>query len=576
MTEEVFLYPQEENDADNHNDTIAQRKQLPWYQRLPRIRFSHVLFYSLLYILIIWDTVAVAHCALSVATDGPSVSILFGFEFAILLVTALSSLSMYHMHVVDGVMGFLTHVAEGEHHYHAVGTLAEPSAAEVQRGEDGVMESSQEDAGENVNDNEDTTTTTTTSAETNPRSKAMAKRLVERLATPWKNRRATLSFAIELQAQAAKFLFYVVFFAIVFTYYGMPINIFREVYVSFQQLRRRLIAFNNYRRLTYNMEQRFESIENEEELNRLGHTCIICRDQMDLSGGCKKLPICGHAFHTHCLREWLVQQQSCPTCRADIAANEARRKRQVEREAAEVAAAELEQVDEVEAEIAQATVVAEDTNETGISDESKQADCMPKSSLQPNSEDQLTELKDKSSPARLPPESEILAPGWIEEWDPVSNKTYYWNKETNETSWSKPTSTAPNDVRSQFNTLLRQHNTQRDAQILERDTLQQQQDMVAARTASHTNNTPCLYRVKNPLGARVFARHVASPKRIIPRGKIIVCTSVHYWPEMRASMFLMPDGFVNSEDVEKFLVLDLPSVDLNASEKGAGIHVGGN
>jgi hypothetical protein len=26
------------------------------------------------------------------------------------------------------------------------------------------------------------------------------------------------------------------------------------------------------------------------------HTCIIGRDQMDLSGACKKLPICGHAY----------------------------------------------------------------------------------------------------------------------------------------------------------------------------------------------------------------------------------------------------------------------------------------
>ena len=34
--------------------------------------------------------------------------------------------------------------------------------------------------------------------------------------------------------------------------------------------------------------------------------------------------MCGHAFHKHCLREWLVQQHSCPTCRSDIRANEAR------------------------------------------------------------------------------------------------------------------------------------------------------------------------------------------------------------------------------------------------------------
>jgi hypothetical protein len=50
------------------------------------------------------------------------------------------------------------------------------------------------------------------------------------------------------------------------------------------------------------MDKRFESIEDEEELDQLGHTCIICRDQIDLLGGCKKLPGCGHAFHTHCLK----------------------------------------------------------------------------------------------------------------------------------------------------------------------------------------------------------------------------------------------------------------------------------
>ena len=62
------------------------------------------------------------------------------------------------------------------------------------------------------------------------------------------------------------------------------------------------LAFNTYRRLTHNMDKRFESIEDEEELDQLGHTCIICRDQIDLLGGCKKLPGCDHACHTHCLK----------------------------------------------------------------------------------------------------------------------------------------------------------------------------------------------------------------------------------------------------------------------------------
>ena len=41
---------------------------------------------------------------------------------------------------------------------------------------------------------------------------------MEHLTNPWRDYHATLSFMIELQAQAAKFLFYVVLLAIVSTY----------------------------------------------------------------------------------------------------------------------------------------------------------------------------------------------------------------------------------------------------------------------------------------------------------------------------------------------------------------------
>ena len=36
--------------------------------------------------------------------------------------------------------------------------------------------------------------------------------------------------------------------------------------------------------------------------------------------------VCLFSFHKSCLREWLVQQQTCPTCRGDIAAMEARQR----------------------------------------------------------------------------------------------------------------------------------------------------------------------------------------------------------------------------------------------------------
>jgi hypothetical protein len=75
------------------------------------------------------------------------------------------------------------------------------------------------------------------------------------------------------------------------------------------------------------------------------------------------------------LREWLVQQQTC-SARADIAANEARRKKQLEREAA-VAAAETEVVTtEIDGPCANIVVeakeVVEVSNEPGESEKPKE------------------------------------------------------------------------------------------------------------------------------------------------------------------------------------------------------------
>merc|ERR1711862_766113 len=78
----------------------------------------------------------------------------------------------------------------------------------------------------------------------------------------------------------------------------------------------RLQAFIKYRSLMSSMNT-FPSFETEEELEEAGKICIICRDEMTVYDS-KLLPGCRHAFHKSCLREWLVQQQSCPTCRADI------------------------------------------------------------------------------------------------------------------------------------------------------------------------------------------------------------------------------------------------------------------
>jgi E3 ubiquitin-protein ligase synoviolin len=128
----------------------------------------------------------------------------------------------------------------------------------------------------------------------------------------WKDRKATLIFALEVQAQLLKFILYLSFFAIIMTNHGLPINLFREVYSSFHALKARWTAFSKYRKLVRSMSRFPAPPENHEDM-----TCIICRDAMTVNDS-KQLPGCGHVFHSCCLREWLVQQQTCPTCRGDI------------------------------------------------------------------------------------------------------------------------------------------------------------------------------------------------------------------------------------------------------------------
>ncbi|CAM9583433.1 unnamed protein product, partial [Heterosigma akashiwo] len=122
-------------------------------------------------------------------------------------------------------------------------------------------------------------------------------------------------FLLEFSTEVVRFGFYLVFFALVFTYYGVPLHLVRDLWGCYSKLRKRLEAYRKYRALTANMNERFPDAT-PEQLEECENTCIICRDHMDAG---KSLP-CGHIFHFQCLRMWLQHQQSCPTCRADIPA----------------------------------------------------------------------------------------------------------------------------------------------------------------------------------------------------------------------------------------------------------------
>lgn len=128
---------------------------------------------------------------------------------------------------------------------------------------------------------------------------------------------------------------YLLFFLLIVAFYGLPLNIIRDVYLTGRSFVTRLRALVRYRAATRNMDERYPDASEEEMSAMTDQTCIICREEMfargvsGIQGGDsgpdpaqqnsdspnttpKKLP-CGHIFHFYCLRSWLERQQSCPT-----------------------------------------------------------------------------------------------------------------------------------------------------------------------------------------------------------------------------------------------------------------------
>uniref|UniRef100_A0A1A8N3F6 E3 ubiquitin-protein ligase AMFR n=1 Tax=Nothobranchius pienaari TaxID=704102 RepID=A0A1A8N3F6_9TELE len=92
--------------------------------------------------------------------------------------------------------------------------------------------------------------------------------------------------------------------------------IFMQLRYLFYEVQRRIRRHKNYLRVINNMEARFAAAT-PDELAANNDDCAICWDAMLTA---RKLP-CGHLFHNSCLRSWLEQDTSCPTCRTSLNIN---------------------------------------------------------------------------------------------------------------------------------------------------------------------------------------------------------------------------------------------------------------
>lgn len=143
---------------------------------------------------------------------------------------------------------------------------------------------------------------------------------------PWENK-SVYTFYVELACDFLKLATYLCFFSLILTFYGLPLNILRDVYITTRSFINKVRDLSRYRQATRNMDQRYPNATVEEMERLSDKTCIICREEMEARTEAqiqardsrqgpnetpKKLP-CGHIFHFHCLRSWLERQQSCPT-----------------------------------------------------------------------------------------------------------------------------------------------------------------------------------------------------------------------------------------------------------------------
>ncbi|KZT68293.1 hypothetical protein DAEQUDRAFT_338359 [Daedalea quercina L-15889] len=147
-------------------------------------------------------------------------------------------------------------------------------------------------------------------------------------------------FYIELFTDFLKLITYLTFFMLIMTFYGLPLNIIRDVYLTARSFITRVRALVRYHNATRDMDRRYPDATEAELSEMSDRTCIICREEMYTRNAqppageenaegqaptyadgpnmtAKKLP-CGHIFHFQCLRSWLERQQSCPTCRRTV------------------------------------------------------------------------------------------------------------------------------------------------------------------------------------------------------------------------------------------------------------------
>lgn len=272
-------------------------------------RLFHTRLAASLLLSVLFNAYMLEYCIVTVLEQArPDMMVMFGFEFAVLTILSGSTAARYAISLVEI---FITH--------QQTKAKIEESRAEIRAArEEATRQHEQSGASgspANLPDENDVNEL--------------------ELDVPGWEEKGRWVFYLDLATDFLKLTVYLTFFAILFTFYGLPIHILRDVVVTIRSFGRRIIDFMRYRNATRDMNERYADATVEEVARE--EVCIICREEMTswqqppAQGPAgrprriperlrpKKLP-CGHILHFSCLRSWLERQQNCPTCRRPVIA----------------------------------------------------------------------------------------------------------------------------------------------------------------------------------------------------------------------------------------------------------------
>ncbi|ETN37110.1 uncharacterized protein HMPREF1541_08100 [Cyphellophora europaea CBS 101466] len=250
----------------------------------------------------------------------PDMMVMFGFEFAILSISSLSTAFRYAIQLFE--MGVVREQKR---------VRAETMRRERMDAARGDLEAAERRVAQPPAD-----TTESTPAMSVEDARAALRRAEQPVddneveVEGWETKGRWV-FYLDLATDFFKLVVYLSFFIILLVFYGLPIHIMRDVFLTTRSFFKRISDFMKYRTATRDMNERYPDA-NADEIGR-EDVCIICREEMRPYQAPapgqppanpavermrpKKLP-CGHVLHFACLRSWLERQQVCPTCRRSV------------------------------------------------------------------------------------------------------------------------------------------------------------------------------------------------------------------------------------------------------------------